>query len=99
MQDIAVQFEKHCWIHSVSLFPPQVHVGRSPKNNSKIEELENTISNLNSELDSYSDDWMPLSLKENINRRIELQRKIDEENLTEEQKLEIFSNISKLKKK
>ncbi|WP_339038711.1 hypothetical protein [Spiroplasma endosymbiont of Andrena trimmerana] len=49
------------------------------KNNSKIEELENTISNLNSELDSYSDDWMPLSLKENINRRIELQRKIDEE--------------------
>ncbi|WP_339041714.1 hypothetical protein [Spiroplasma endosymbiont of Apeira syringaria] len=30
MQDIAVQFEKHCWIHSVSLFPPQVHVGRSP---------------------------------------------------------------------
>ncbi|WP_339041299.1 hypothetical protein [Spiroplasma endosymbiont of Apeira syringaria] len=33
MQDIAVQFEKHCWIHSVSLFPPQVHVGRSPKNN------------------------------------------------------------------
>ncbi|WP_339040462.1 hypothetical protein [Spiroplasma endosymbiont of Apeira syringaria] len=31
MQDIAVQFEKHCWIHSVSLFPPQVHVGRSPK--------------------------------------------------------------------
>ncbi|WP_174481581.1 hypothetical protein [Spiroplasma endosymbiont of Danaus chrysippus] len=68
------------------------------KNNSKIEELENTISNLNNELDSYSDDWMPLSLKENINRRIELQRKIDEENLTEEQKLEIFSNISKLKK-
>ncbi|MBP1526672.1 MAG: hypothetical protein H9Q66_01895 [Spiroplasma ixodetis] len=40
------------------------------KNNSKIEELENTISNLNNELDSYSDDWMPLSLKENINRRI-----------------------------
>ncbi|WP_338973508.1 hypothetical protein [Spiroplasma endosymbiont of Tricholauxania praeusta] len=68
------------------------------KNNSKIEELENTISNLNSELDSYSDDWMPLSLKENINRRIELQRKIDEENLTEEQKLEILENISKLKK-
>ncbi|WP_339042505.1 hypothetical protein [Spiroplasma endosymbiont of Apeira syringaria] len=33
MQDIAVQFEKHFWIHSVSLFPPQVHVGRSPKNN------------------------------------------------------------------
>ncbi|WP_339043109.1 hypothetical protein [Spiroplasma endosymbiont of Apeira syringaria] len=33
MQDIAVQFEKHCWIHSVSLFPPQVHVGRSPLNN------------------------------------------------------------------
>ncbi|WP_339041231.1 hypothetical protein [Spiroplasma endosymbiont of Apeira syringaria] len=32
MQDIAVQFEKHCWIHSVSLFPPQVHVGRSPLN-------------------------------------------------------------------
>ncbi|WP_339041191.1 hypothetical protein [Spiroplasma endosymbiont of Apeira syringaria] len=32
MQDIAVQFEKHCWIHSVSLFPPQVHVGRSPIN-------------------------------------------------------------------
>ncbi|WP_339040331.1 hypothetical protein [Spiroplasma endosymbiont of Apeira syringaria] len=31
MQDIAVQFEKHFWIHSVSLFPPQVHVGRSPK--------------------------------------------------------------------
>ncbi|WP_339041805.1 hypothetical protein [Spiroplasma endosymbiont of Apeira syringaria] len=31
MQDIAVQFEKHCLIHSVSLFPPQVHVGRSPK--------------------------------------------------------------------
>ncbi|WP_339041987.1 hypothetical protein [Spiroplasma endosymbiont of Apeira syringaria] len=31
MQDIAVQFEKHCWINSVSLFPPQVHVGRSPK--------------------------------------------------------------------
>ncbi|WP_339043098.1 hypothetical protein [Spiroplasma endosymbiont of Apeira syringaria] len=30
MQDIAVQFEKHCWINSVSLFPPQVHVGRSP---------------------------------------------------------------------
>ncbi|WP_339042745.1 hypothetical protein [Spiroplasma endosymbiont of Apeira syringaria] len=30
MQDIAVQFEKHFWIHSVSLFPPQVHVGRSP---------------------------------------------------------------------
>ncbi|WP_339040306.1 hypothetical protein [Spiroplasma endosymbiont of Apeira syringaria] len=30
MQDIAVQFEKHCWIHSVSLFHPQVHVGRSP---------------------------------------------------------------------
>ncbi|WP_339041670.1 hypothetical protein [Spiroplasma endosymbiont of Apeira syringaria] len=30
MQDIAVHFEKHCWIHSVSLFPPQVHVGRSP---------------------------------------------------------------------
>ncbi|BDT02799.1 hypothetical protein SHM_04450 [Spiroplasma ixodetis] len=38
MQDIAVQFEKHCWIHSVSLFPPQVHVGRSPLENSKIEE-------------------------------------------------------------
>ncbi|WP_339042866.1 hypothetical protein [Spiroplasma endosymbiont of Apeira syringaria] len=35
MQDIAVQFEKHCWIHSVSLFPPQVHVGRSPKHKSK----------------------------------------------------------------
>ncbi|WP_339041640.1 hypothetical protein [Spiroplasma endosymbiont of Apeira syringaria] len=34
MQDIAVQFEKHCWIHSVSLFPPQVHVGRSPNYNS-----------------------------------------------------------------
>ncbi|WP_339041499.1 hypothetical protein [Spiroplasma endosymbiont of Apeira syringaria] len=34
MQDIAVQFEKHCWIHSVSLFPPQVHVGRSPFTNS-----------------------------------------------------------------
>ncbi|WP_339043075.1 hypothetical protein [Spiroplasma endosymbiont of Apeira syringaria] len=33
MQDIAVQFEKHFWIHSVSLFPPQVHVGRSPKIN------------------------------------------------------------------
>ncbi|WP_339042398.1 hypothetical protein [Spiroplasma endosymbiont of Apeira syringaria] len=33
MQDIAVQFEKHCWIHSVSLFPPQVHVGRSPIDN------------------------------------------------------------------
>ncbi|WP_339041700.1 hypothetical protein [Spiroplasma endosymbiont of Apeira syringaria] len=33
MQDIAVQFEKHCWIHSVSLFPPQVHVGRSPNLN------------------------------------------------------------------
>ncbi|WP_339041699.1 hypothetical protein [Spiroplasma endosymbiont of Apeira syringaria] len=33
MQDIAVQFEKHCWIHSVSLFPPQVHVGRSPYKN------------------------------------------------------------------
>ncbi|WP_339041151.1 hypothetical protein [Spiroplasma endosymbiont of Apeira syringaria] len=33
MQDIAVQFEKHCWIHSVSLFPPQVHVGRSPISN------------------------------------------------------------------
>ncbi|WP_339043301.1 hypothetical protein [Spiroplasma endosymbiont of Apeira syringaria] len=32
MQDIAVQFEKHFWIHSVSLFPPQVHVGRSPLN-------------------------------------------------------------------
>ncbi|WP_339041508.1 hypothetical protein [Spiroplasma endosymbiont of Apeira syringaria] len=30
MQDIAVQFEKHFWINSVSLFPPQVHVGRSP---------------------------------------------------------------------
>ncbi|WP_339042923.1 hypothetical protein [Spiroplasma endosymbiont of Apeira syringaria] len=30
MQDIAVHFEKHFWIHSVSLFPPQVHVGRSP---------------------------------------------------------------------
>ncbi|WP_339042114.1 hypothetical protein [Spiroplasma endosymbiont of Apeira syringaria] len=30
MQDIAVQFEKHFWIHSVSLFPPQLHVGRSP---------------------------------------------------------------------
>ncbi|WP_339040524.1 hypothetical protein [Spiroplasma endosymbiont of Apeira syringaria] len=30
MQEIAVQFEKHFWIHSVSLFPPQVHVGRSP---------------------------------------------------------------------
>ncbi|WP_339041221.1 hypothetical protein [Spiroplasma endosymbiont of Apeira syringaria] len=38
MQDIAVQFEKHCWIHSFSLFPPQVHVGRSPflKPNFKI---------------------------------------------------------------
>ncbi|WP_339041817.1 hypothetical protein [Spiroplasma endosymbiont of Apeira syringaria] len=35
MQDIAVQFEKHCWIHSVSLFPPQVHVGRSPFSFSK----------------------------------------------------------------
>ncbi|WP_339042149.1 hypothetical protein [Spiroplasma endosymbiont of Apeira syringaria] len=34
MQDIAVHFEKHCWIHSVSLFPPQVHVGRSPLINS-----------------------------------------------------------------
>ncbi|WP_339040343.1 hypothetical protein [Spiroplasma endosymbiont of Apeira syringaria] len=33
MQDIAVHFEKHCWIHSVSLFPPQVNVGRSPKLN------------------------------------------------------------------
>ncbi|WP_339041686.1 hypothetical protein [Spiroplasma endosymbiont of Apeira syringaria] len=30
MQDIAVQFEKHFLIHSFSLFPPQVHVGRSP---------------------------------------------------------------------
>ncbi|WP_339040180.1 hypothetical protein [Spiroplasma endosymbiont of Apeira syringaria] len=36
MQDIAVQFEKHCWIHSVSLFPPQVHVGRSPLQNTLI---------------------------------------------------------------
>ncbi|WP_339041524.1 hypothetical protein [Spiroplasma endosymbiont of Apeira syringaria] len=36
MQDIAVQFEKHCWIHSVSLFPPQVHVGRSPFSNLRI---------------------------------------------------------------
>ncbi|WP_339041164.1 hypothetical protein [Spiroplasma endosymbiont of Apeira syringaria] len=36
MQDIAVQFEKHCWIHSVSLFPPQVHVGRSPNFNYKL---------------------------------------------------------------
>ncbi len=36
MQDIAVQFEKHCWIHSFSLFPPQVHVGRSPIRNSTI---------------------------------------------------------------
>ncbi|WP_339040412.1 hypothetical protein [Spiroplasma endosymbiont of Apeira syringaria] len=40
MQDIAVHFEKHCWIHSVSLFPPQVNVGRSPfifnANSSKI---------------------------------------------------------------
>ncbi|WP_339043039.1 hypothetical protein [Spiroplasma endosymbiont of Apeira syringaria] len=35
MQDIAVQFEKHCWIHSVSLLPPQVHVGRSPNDYSK----------------------------------------------------------------
>ncbi|WP_339040257.1 hypothetical protein [Spiroplasma endosymbiont of Apeira syringaria] len=35
MQDIAVQFEKHCWIHSVSLFSPQVHVGRSPLKNYK----------------------------------------------------------------
>ncbi|WP_339042972.1 hypothetical protein [Spiroplasma endosymbiont of Apeira syringaria] len=36
MQDIAVQFEKHFWIHSVSLFPPQVHVGRSPYKKMKI---------------------------------------------------------------
>ncbi|WP_339043409.1 hypothetical protein [Spiroplasma endosymbiont of Apeira syringaria] len=36
MQDIAVQFEKHFWIHSVSLFPPQVHVGRSPIIKNKI---------------------------------------------------------------
>ncbi|WP_339040304.1 IS3 family transposase [Spiroplasma endosymbiont of Apeira syringaria] len=38
MQDIAVQFEKHCWIHSVSLFPPQVHVGRSPIQNNIYEQ-------------------------------------------------------------
>ncbi len=31
MQDIAVQFEKHCWTHSVSLFSPHVLVERSPK--------------------------------------------------------------------
>ncbi|WP_339042796.1 hypothetical protein [Spiroplasma endosymbiont of Apeira syringaria] len=50
MQDIAVQFEKHCWIHSVSLFPPQVHVGRSPlkrmrclKCNQKFSILTGTI--------------------------------------------------------
>ncbi|WP_339043267.1 hypothetical protein [Spiroplasma endosymbiont of Apeira syringaria] len=42
MQDIAVQFEKHCWIHSVSLFPPQVHVGRSP-----ILFISNFIFNIN----------------------------------------------------
>ncbi|WP_339041965.1 hypothetical protein [Spiroplasma endosymbiont of Apeira syringaria] len=36
MQDIAVHFEKHCWINSVSLFPPQVHVGRSSLFYSKI---------------------------------------------------------------
>ncbi|WP_339043031.1 hypothetical protein [Spiroplasma endosymbiont of Apeira syringaria] len=58
MQDIAVQFEKHCWIHSVSLFPPQVHVGRSPlefyKEISQIGninefelQIENPINNLN----------------------------------------------------
>ncbi|WP_339041769.1 hypothetical protein [Spiroplasma endosymbiont of Apeira syringaria] len=43
MQDIAVQFEKHCWIHSVSLFPPQVHVGRSPIIFSNFEEKEKNI--------------------------------------------------------
>ncbi|WP_339041862.1 hypothetical protein [Spiroplasma endosymbiont of Apeira syringaria] len=50
MQDIAVQFEKHCWIHSVSLFPPQVHVGRSPYNNkwnNKITELIKNNSDIN----------------------------------------------------
>ncbi|WP_339042293.1 hypothetical protein [Spiroplasma endosymbiont of Apeira syringaria] len=41
MQDIAVKFEKHCWIHSVSLFPPQVHVGRSPKLILDIDEIIN----------------------------------------------------------
>ncbi|WP_339040382.1 hypothetical protein [Spiroplasma endosymbiont of Apeira syringaria] len=46
MQDIAVQFEKHCWIHSVSLFPPQVHVGRSPKYNYKITFKQHKNSNL-----------------------------------------------------
>ncbi len=32
MQDIVFQFEKYYWTHSISLFPPQVHVGRSPNN-------------------------------------------------------------------
>ncbi|WP_339043087.1 hypothetical protein [Spiroplasma endosymbiont of Apeira syringaria] len=41
MQDIAVQFEKHFLIHSVSLFPPQVHVGRSPLLNSLPRSLWN----------------------------------------------------------
>ncbi|BDT04495.1 hypothetical protein SHM_21410 [Spiroplasma ixodetis] len=32
MQDIVFQFEKYYWTHSISLFPPQVHVGRSSLN-------------------------------------------------------------------
>ncbi|WP_339041534.1 hypothetical protein [Spiroplasma endosymbiont of Apeira syringaria] len=50
MQDIAVQFEKHCWIHSVSLFPPQVHVGRSPLiNYETIEKIKKQLLNLKAE--------------------------------------------------
>ncbi|BDT02822.1 hypothetical protein SHM_04680 [Spiroplasma ixodetis] len=48
MQDIVFQFEKYYWTHSISLFPPQVHVGRSSINNWKnpIQEHKNKLEEI-----------------------------------------------------
>ncbi|BDT02504.1 hypothetical protein SHM_01500 [Spiroplasma ixodetis] len=50
MQDIVFQFEKYYWTHSISLFPPQVHVGRSSFiiTDNKIAGVEIEVFNNNS---------------------------------------------------
>ncbi len=72
MQDIAVQFEKHCWTHSVSLFPPQVHVGRSPIINYKNQILKlkkqkiNKVKNFFIKIFSFG----KININQNINNLI-----------------------------
>ncbi|BDT04515.1 hypothetical protein SHM_21610 [Spiroplasma ixodetis] len=87
MQDIAVQFEKHCWIHSVSLFPPQVHVGRSPiikyrpefSNNSLFHDIKDNILihlNTNNSVKNIKENLILIGLKINKKKILKIEQRI-----------------------